>query len=305
MKALDFRQNFLNEFDTDTKCCSTQQIEDHDGNHVCVQCGTVIGRQYIGEERRAYNSEDIKNTKRTEQKWRSFGPRTILSETNKDSKGDMIDPKERTLYSRLSKIQKSLISSTERNLWEAKPKMKMIVSKMNIPSIIEEIAWKIYTISAKKKLTTGRSIDGFVVASLYIAIRIHGFPKILEEVCDVALTPRRTVYKSMSIIIEEVLPNLNLKYKPVSIKELIYRFGTDLKLSRNTIKAAMNTFKIISEKGMKKTGKDPKGIVAAILYLSCKKMKEKKTQNLISNMIRITEVTLRSRISEIEEILKK
>ncbi|MFX1391561.1 MAG: transcription initiation factor IIB, partial [Promethearchaeota archaeon] len=95
-----------------------------------------------------------------------------------------MNSKKSVMFSRLSKIQRSLINSLERNLWEAKPKLKLYASKLNIPEYISETAWRIYTEIAKKKLTMGRTIDGFVAASLYAAIRIHEFPKLLEDVSD-------------------------------------------------------------------------------------------------------------------------
>ncbi|MFX1467658.1 MAG: hypothetical protein ACFFB8_03270 [Promethearchaeota archaeon] len=101
-----------------------------------------------------------------------------------DYKGQALNAEKKTLFSRLSKIQNSLILRIERNFWEAKPKMKQLVSKLNIPEYIYERAWKIYALATKKKLTMGPSIDGFIAASLYVAIRVHEFPKILEEISD-------------------------------------------------------------------------------------------------------------------------
>jgi transcription initiation factor TFIIB len=52
--------------------------------------------------------------------------------------------------------------------------------------------------------------------------------------------------------------------------------------------------------GMKKMGKDPKGLAAAALYLSSKHHGERKTQTEIANTARITEVTLRTRAKQIK-----
>jgi len=116
-------------------------IEERDGNRVCLNCGMIAERTYVGNERRAYTVEEIQNRRRTEPRWRDFGPRTMLPTTKIDSKGKSIGPKEQALFSRLSKIQNSLISSIERNFWEAKPKLKMLTSKLNIPEYISETAW--------------------------------------------------------------------------------------------------------------------------------------------------------------------
>ena len=94
----------------------------------------------------------------------------------------------------MAKIQGSLVSSLERNFWEAKPKLQLLATKMNIPPQIVETGWKIYSEVAQQKLTMGRSIEGFVAASLYAAIRIHDFPRLLEEVVDVAMIPLYAVH---------------------------------------------------------------------------------------------------------------
>ena len=54
-----------------------------------------------------------------------------------------------------------------------------------------------------------------------------------------------------------------------------------------------------SQRGLKRIGKDPKGIAAAVLYLAAKHRGERKTQTEIANIARITEVTLRTRAKQI------
>ncbi len=285
------------------KCCNDPAITSIDGEIVCTNCGLVIGNDIIETELRAYTSEEIEQRKRTEIRWRDFGPRTILPNTRIDSKGNLIDSKGKHLFSRLSKIQNSLVSSIERNFWEAKPKLKLIASKMNIPSYIEETAWKIYTTAAQKKLTMGRSIDGFITASLYAAIRIHESPRLLDEVCDASIIPRRVVHQSLGLIVKEVLHELGLKYRPITAEQLIFRFGNDLGLSMESQKAAMNMLLDATKNGLMRTGKDPRGFAASVIYMAAKITGERKTQAEISEVAKITEVTLRSRIKEIKNKL--
>jgi transcription initiation factor TFIIB len=284
-------------------CCENPCIEERDGNKVCLNCGLILARTYVGNERRAYTVEEIQSRRRTEPRWRDFGPRTMLPNTKTDSKGKSIGPKEQALFSRLSKIQNSLISSIERNFWEAKPKLKMLTSKLNIPEYISETAWKIYSIVAKKKLTMGRSINGFIAGSLYAAIRVHDFPRLLDEVCEASLTPRRTVHRSLAMIIREVLPQLGLRYQPISAESLVFRFGNELDLPMNIQKCAIDMLREASENGLKRTGKDPKGLAAACIYIAAKDGSIRKTQSLVADVAKITEVTLRSRAKQIKSKL--
>ncbi len=291
------------EFHGDQSCCENPCIENRDGNAVCINCGMVCGRDIVGNERRAYTAEEVEKRRRTEPRWRGFGPRTILPNDKVDSKGNRMGAKEKTLFSRLSKIQQSLVSSIERNFWEAKPKLKMLVSKLNIPEYIEETAWRIYSEVAKRKLTMGRSIDGFIGASLYAAIRVHEFPRLLEEVSDASMTSRHTIIRSLGMIIKEILPDLNLKYRPITAEQLIFRFGNDLNISLNTQKDAMMLLRKSTRGGMNRIGKDPKGFAASVLYMAAKSTEDRKTQAEISEIAGITEVTLRSRVKDVEKNL--
>lgn len=286
-------------------CCTKPAIKVKDGTRVCLNCGMILGQTYVGNERRAYTIDEIQKRKRTEPRWRDFGPRTMLPNTKTDSKGKSIGAKEQALFSRLSKIQNSLISSIERNFWEAKPKLKMLTSKLNIPEYISETAWKIYSLVAKKKLTMGRSINGFISGALYAAIRVHDFPRLLDEVCEASLTPRRTVHRSLAMIVREILPELKLKYQPITAEILVFRFGNELELPIDIQKEAINMLRLASKKGLRRTGKDPKGLAAACIYIAAKNNSIRKTQSSVADIAKITEVTLRSRAKQIKERLKK
>jgi transcription initiation factor TFIIB len=179
----------------------------------------------------------------------------------------------------------------------------MLTSKMNIPEYIKETAWKIYSVVAKKKLTMGRSIDGFIAAALYAAIRVHEFPRLLEEVCEASMTPRRTVHRSLGMIVKEVLPELNLKYKPITAEQLVFRFGNDLGLPMETQKKAINMLVEASKNGLLRTGKDPKGLAASVIYMAAKAGNCRKTQAEVSEVAKVTEVTLRSRSKQIKSKL--
>ena len=279
-------------------CCNNQQINTVAGIMVCVNCGMVFDVSLVEYERRAYNPQELNERKHSEPRWREFGSRTVLPSTNIDFKGNILDAKQRTLFLRLSKIQNSLITSIERNYWIAKPLLKELSSKLNVPFYISEIAWKIYTCAAKKKLTMGRSIDGILSASLYIAIRIHEFPKILEDISDAMMIPRRTVIRSIALLVREVLPELKLSYKPITSEQLIGKFCNELGLPLQIQKKALKILTLSLKKGISISGKDPKGFAASAIYITIKNTKNHRSQSEIASLAKITEVTLRTRTKE-------
>jgi transcription initiation factor TFIIB len=200
----------------------------------------------------------------------------------------------------LSKIQGSLINSIERNYWEAKPKLHALANKLVIPDFIVETAWKIYSEVAHQKLTMGRSIEAFVCASLYASIRIHEFPRMLDELTETAIIPLRSVHRSLGLLLRNVLPVLNYKYRPIHAESLVFRFGNELNLSISIQKSAAQLLIDTSKKGLKSIGKDPKGLAAAALYLAMMGTQERKSQTQIARVARVTEVTLRTRAKQIK-----
>ncbi len=284
-------------------CCDEPNITPKEGDRVCINCGTVIGRNVVGFEQRAYTFDEVNKRKTTEKKWRDIGPRTFIDKERKDSRGQTLDAKGKTLFNRLDKIHRSLIDSLERNKWEAKPKLRLLVSKLNIPEFIKETAWRIYIECAKQKLTMGRSIIGFVAASLYAAIRIHELPRLLDEVCDSELVPRKAVHHALGLLIKSVLPSLGLKYKPITSKQLIYRFGNDLELPMSIQKEAANLLNSALKKGLNNVGKDPRGLAASAIYIVAKGSLYRRTQAEVADVAKITEVTLRSRAKDLRKYL--
>jgi len=279
-------------------CCNNKHVNIIDGTKVCVNCGMIFDVYLVDEERRAYSNKEVNERKQTEPRWRDFGSRTVLPATNIDFKGNTLDAEQRTLYMRLSKIQNSLVSSIERNYWVAKPILKELSSKLNVPIHISEIAWRIYTHAAKKRLTMGRSIEAILAASMYISIRMHEFPKLLEDISDAIMISRKTVVRSIALLLREVLPELKYSYKPITTDQLVIKFCNELGLVHETQKVALKILSEALKKGISISGKDPKGYSAAAVYIAAKNTGEQRKQTEIAKISKITEVTLRTRIKE-------
>jgi len=312
LKQEDFKnrlrsQNKDDEFTEVTACCDNPKINAEDGSVVCTRCGSVIERTMHSISVRAYTREEVEKRVQDAPLWRSFGPRTLLGKagSHTDIKGTPMKSDVKTLFNRLTKINNSLISSIERNFWDAKPQMKMACSKLNIPTYIRETAWRIYQLCAKKKLTMGRSIVGFIAGALYIAIRVHEFPRLLDEVVEATIAPRRTIHKAMGLIIKDILPDMGLKYKPIEPIQLVYRFGSDLYLPMEIQQLAARILETSFRNGYSRVGKDPRGVASAVLYLASKSDHHyRKTQSEVCAVSKITEVTLRTRVADIRNHLR-
>lgn len=273
---------------------------------VCPNCAVIQENQrFVEQEKRAYTNDEVNSRKRTEPKWRAFGPRTIIGLNSNDFKGQKIDAKKTAMFNRLSKIQQSIFNGLERNLWEANPKMNSLCNNLNLPDYVKEDSWKIYVEVAKQKLTMGRSIEKFVAASVYAGIRVHNLSTSLEELVNVSLLDSRSIHKSLGLIVRKVLPKLKMKYMPIKSNALVYKIGNLLEFSLKAQNEANEMIKYALRHGLQSIGKDPKGLAAAALYLVTKPTEEKKTQTEIADAAKITEVTLRTRAKQINNCLKK
>ena len=172
--------------------------------------------------------------------------------------------------------------------------MKRIASNLDLPEHVKAEAMKIYKKALHNKLLRGRSIYGIVAASLYYACRKRRIPRTLQEIMDETSESSRDVRRCYGTLIKELnlkLPTCNPEfYVPRYVAEL----GLELEIEQLTtqiIREFMSKFST--------SGKDPKGICAGAIYLVAKFRNEKISQKDISNVVGITEVTLRSRYKEL------
>ncbi|MBN1214367.1 MAG: transcription initiation factor IIB [Candidatus Lokiarchaeota archaeon] len=288
------------EEDTPETCCDSPKVSEEDGFYVCLNCGLVISRIFDDSPRRAFTQEEIQKRKSNERVYSPIGPRTIIK-GSRDARGSLLSPKYKSQFNRLAKIHRSLTTSFERNLWIALPNLQRLQKRLSVPDTVAEDALRIYTQTVKKKLTMGRSIDTLLSASIFCALRVHGIPRTIEEITKVAQIPKKKVVKSYRLILMEVLPKLNLKVQYFSSDRYVDKFNDELKLSMNCRNIAVKLIQKAKENGFNSAGKDPKGIAAAALYIGSKICNENRTQKEISQLAKVTEVTLRMRVKDLQK----
>jgi len=280
-------------------CCSNQNLIESDGFNVCSNCGTTIS-PIVRELPKGNYSIYEQNTRRQNEKVLTpIGPRTIFR-SYKDGKGNDLSPNSYNKFHRLAKINRGLRTSLERNLWIALPKFKILAGKLDLPTYATEEAYIIYTLSVKKKLTLGRGIDKILAASFYTAIKIYKIARSVEEICDAAQITPKDLMKNYKAIHDEILPSIDVKPKIIPSNRFLVRHHKDLDLPMECQKIALDLIDCCKKNGMRTSGKDPKGIAAAALYISAQEINQPKTQKEICKLTGISEVTLRSRIKDLK-----
>ncbi|MFX1457132.1 MAG: hypothetical protein ACFFDB_17280 [Promethearchaeota archaeon] len=279
-------------------CCANPNIISSYEYIVCSNCGTVHSRIISFNPRKKFFLDGKIANNFTEPIRSLIGPRTIIK-GNLDGKGNYLSPKALTNYKRLSKINTGLINGLERNLWIALPTLNFAKSQFNLPNYIIEDTLKIYISAAKKKLTLGRSINGILSVSLYFAAKFHSKPIIIKKILETFQVSKKKFIYCYKAVINSIIPNLNMNAYSFTPQEYINKFYEELSLSINCRNIAIKLVEDSKKKGLKTSGKDPKGIAAASLYMSSKGTDEFRTQKQICKIANISDITLRMRLKEI------
>lgn len=286
--------------ENDFNCCLNPRFIIDEGYFVCINCGAVHSRIVDGNPQFAFTKEEKEKRKINERVYSPIGPRTIIK-SNKDAKGNYISPRFISKFKRLAKINQNLITARERNLWNALQTFYRFKSLFNIPDYVAEDVLKIYISATKKKLAMGRGIEALISAALYCAFRINKIPIFMEEIIKNANLTKRQFLNCFKEIKFQVLPELGFKLIPLTPINYIDKLNDKLHLSMKCRNMAVNLIEESIREGNTFSGRDPKGIAAAALYLSSKICDDFKTQREICNVSNITEATLRARLKEIEE----
>lgn len=278
------------------ECGSLEVIVDPQrGEQICAGCGLVLADHIMDRERgrRAFTSEEKNKRERTGSPISVLLPDLGLS--------TIIDKRTKNISERMKRAIKwnTRMSWNKRNMLIATTEIKRLGGNLGIPMRVKELAATVYKQAFKKKLLRGRSIKSMVAASVYYACRKEQVPRTLQEVIDETNLEARDVRRCYRTLLRE----LKLKVPSMDPRLLIPKFTSALKLSGEVEKEAIKLLNIYV-KHNHIGGKDPKGLVAAAVYVAAQMKNEVRSQSSIAQEVGVTEVTLRSRYKEILKTLK-
>lgn len=295
-------------FDEITKCpeCNSSNLaQDYGrGELVCNQCGLVIDDIYIdhGPEWRAFDSEQHELRARTgapiDYTAHNKGFNTIIGWENRDSYGKSIPLKSRAQLHRLRRWQFRIrnVRGVENNLASALPSIDRIISAMELSRNVREAAIMIYRRAVEKNLVRGRSIAVMAAAAIYAACRQCGTLETLDEFSELSDIDRKDIGRTYRFLARE----LQLRLMPTSPQDYVSRFCTELGLSEETRKNALDILQRAEELELT-SGKGPTGIAAAAIYIASVLSDEHRIQREVADVAGVTEVTIRNRYKEMAD----
>ena len=275
------------------------------GERFCGKCGFVLSEllEDSGPEWRSFakdsgGADSARAGAPTSLTMHDRGLATTISPVNRDASGNPLSNSMKSTIERLrtwdnrSKVN----SSSERNLRQAMMELDTLKDKLSLSGHVTEKAAYIYRKALEKKLVRGRSISALMASSLYAACRDTETPRTLNDLAVLSNLKRKDIARCYRLLHRE----LDLKMPVVDPVLCISRIASKINLSEKTKRLAVTMLQD-AQKRNESTGKDPMGIAAAALYMSCIQTGENITQKNISDASGVTEVTVRNRCKSMRE----
>jgi transcription initiation factor TFIIB len=122
-----------------------------------------------------------------------------------------------------------------------------------------------------------------------------GISTTLKDIAGASNLKRKNIartYRQLMLELDYKVPNTN----PI---KCIAKVANKANLSEKTKRQALNIMKKVTENEIS-AGKDLMGIAATVLYISCIKTGENRSQKDISNAAGVTDATLRNRFKDLK-----
>ena len=286
------------------ECGGNVVADESRGETVCADCGLVIDEDSIdrGPEWRAFDSAERDRKSRvgapTTNLMHDKGLSTNIGWQNKDAYGNALSSRQREQMQRLRTWNERFRTrdSKERNLKQALGEIDRMASALGLPENVRETASVIYRRALGEDLLPGRSIEGVATAALYAAARQAGTPRSLDEIERVSRVEKMELTRTYRYVVRE----LKLEVEPADPTQYVPRFASDLDLSDEAERQARELLESAKRAAIH-SGKSPVGLAAAAVYAAALLTNEKVTQNEVSEVADVSEVTIRNRYKELLE----
>ncbi|QLH06313.1 transcription initiation factor IIB [Nitrosopumilus ureiphilus] len=277
--------------------------DDTTGEQVCENCGQVLINNVVDYSTDGFN-ENFNNA-RTGPKisitMYDGGLSTVIGKHNFDSSGKAVSHEMRRNINRMrmwdSRTKSN--STAHRNLMIALLEINKIKEKMSLSDAIIERSAYFYRKASEKKMIRGRSIKGIVGACIYAACRELGTTRTIIEISKCMHEKRNIIAKSYRLLFQQ----LSLEISIPDPTSSIIKFSNNLELSEKIKRDAIFIYDTLKEKQVI-AGKKPGAVAATVVYMACIKNNQGISQQQISKISGITQVTIRNRFKEFKQYVQ-
>ena len=286
------------------ECGAIEIIRDNiKGEVICAGCGLVLSDHRIdtGPEWRAFTSAERDSRARTgapaSYAIHDKGLSTMIDWRDRDGKGGSFSASQRAQIFRLRKwqIRTRVHSSLDRNLAQAMTEIDRLSSQLSLSPSLKEHAARRYRKLSAGRLGRSRSIDATAAAAVYAACRHRGSPRSLEEIAEHSREDKKKIAAHYRMLVTK----LKIRMPISSPGMYVPRFISELNLPRGVQRTTMDILTRAKEVRGLVTGRDPRGLAAAAIYVAAIMNDCRVTQRKISKVSGVTEVTIRNRYKEL------
>jgi len=154
----------------------------------------------------------------------------------------------------------------------------------------------------KKDLIRGRSIEGFVAASLMLAYRLKEIPKSQKKVSNASTRDFKENSRIYRLLVQEFNIKVPVPDSRKYVSKIIDNLGIPLKYESKIHEILKLAKSVRGNEG--NAGKDPRGMAAAAVYIVTKGTDDKRTEKEIVKQVGVTEVTLRNRMVTLKPLFE-
>jgi transcription initiation factor TFIIB len=202
---------------------------------------------------------------------------------------------------RLRKLNAMSVSSApiSRNLKKATWEINRVCGSLGLAWQVAERSAYFYRKALQKSLIKGRSISGFVAASIYLACKERMIPRTIDEVCKAAGVDRPFASHCYKILIGEmhIEPPVTDPFR--NIAKISAKAGIEERVSRRAREILSS---IASHTAI--MGKNPLVLAAAALYLATVEHGMNVTKTMIADAAGVSTISLRKRLADITRALQ-
>ena len=126
-----------------------------------------------------------------------------------------------------------------------------------------------------------------------------GVPRTLDDIAIISNINRKSIAKCYRLVIYK----LDIKIPTLDPVKCIVRVANRAVLNEKTKRHAIDVMNNVTKKEIS-AGKNPMGLAATVLYISCIKTGDHRTQKVIAQAAGITDVTLRNVFKDIQDKLQ-
>ena len=284
----------------DTCCGNNDNHLIENGMIMCKQCNMIINNIIDSPEWKNYKNTGGGNTTRCGMPVNQLLPQSSLG-TNISCRG--INEK----MKRIDKYQKwNSMPYRERSLYKVYKEIELKCSSNDLPIIISDTAKMFYKSISETKISRGKNRIGIIAACIYYSCKECRYPRSDSELASHFNIDKKIMTKGCKNFTEIIrLSNINKSriqsHQSVNLYDFIDRFCHKLKLSTDNIKH-IKKISNICEKLSLTNDNTPPAMAGGSIYLFIKHTKLDISKKQISEICKISEVTINKCFKKIENI---